>query len=99
MPHRRPLTVAGAPCLHRRRSRLQLQVSKDLLVHRPLQDGGDDLKLDLKPPAVRKCNWPRAGACPINLIASLQSARLCLQRPLWSRQIEKIQRAISAHLR
>jgi hypothetical protein len=28
-----------------RRLRIQLQVSKDLLNHRPLQDGGDDLEL------------------------------------------------------
>ena len=40
-------------------------------------------------PTVCKCNWPRVGARPIDFIASLQTDRLCLQRLLWSRQIEQ----------
>ena len=72
-----------------RRLRIQPQVSKDLLDQRPLQDGGDDLELALKSPAVCKGNWPRAGARPIDFIASLQTARLCLQRLLWSMLIEQ----------
>ncbi len=44
------------PCLAHppplgRRLRIQAQVSKDLLDHRPLLDGGDDLKLTASLPA------------------------------------------------
>jgi hypothetical protein len=63
-------------------------VSKDLLDHQLLQDGSDDLEFALKSPAVRKGYWPRAGARPIDFIASLQTLRLRLQRLLGSMLIE-----------
>jgi hypothetical protein len=42
------------------------------------------------PPAVCDGNWPRVAARLIHFIASLQTARLFLQRPLWSMQTEKL---------
>ena len=68
-----------------RRLRIEPQVSKDLLDHRSLQDGGDDLELALKPLAVCKGSWPRSDARPIDFIATLPSVNLHLQRQLWSR--------------
>ena len=72
-----------------RRLRIQSEMAKDLLNHRPLQDDGDGLELAPKLPAVYEGNWPWVAARFIDFIPSLQTAKLCLQRPLWSRQIEK----------
>ena len=72
-----------------RRLRIQPQVRKDLLDHRPLQNGGDDLELALKLPAVGDSKWPRAGVPSIDFVATVLTAVLHTQRPVWSRQTEQ----------
>jgi hypothetical protein len=81
----------------RRRTWLQIQVHEDGLDRRLLQDGGDDLRLTLRPHAGHKRRqlgakvwiWPDAGSLPVAFMVTWPAASRCPHRLLWSRQIEK----------